>query len=204
MVLSLLLTAVSSPSQTVHELLKEATQLKNAHHEAEALVKYNKVLEIELNNIYALCGASFMNVRIGRRQSGETHQRPYFETANSLADRALTGAATFADANYVKAAAMGSIGLISPTREKIEASKEVKKYSELALQYDKEHARAWNTLGRWNYEVKQLGLTKMILIKALYGGLPKASYEAAVECFQKAIKYKPGYILYYLDLGIQS
>lgn len=196
-----LLLSVCAAGQSVNSLLKEASAYKNAHQESQALAKYNEVLLLEESNLYALCGASFMNVRIGRRQTSEDAQRPYFETANDLANRALGVNPAFADANYVKAAAMGSIGLISPTRQRIEASKEVKSYSELALKYNKEHARAWHTLGRWHFEVKKLGLTKMVLIKALYGGLPKASFEAAVECFQKAIRYKPGYILYYLDLA---
>lgn len=192
--------AIAQPGN-VAELLLEAKNLRDAFKESEALVVYNKVLDKDANNLEALCGASFLTARIGFRTAEPEKSKMYAE-AKSLADRALAVNPNDAEANYVEALAMGRIAEISPTKEKIEASKDVKKYSEKTISLDKTHAGAWHLLGKWHYGVKDLGITKMFMINLIYGGMPKASYESAIECYNKAINLRPDYILYYLDLAI--
>lgn len=190
------------PAQpTVEALLEKANELRDQFKEAKALDVYNQIIETDATNLEALCGAAFLSARLGFRAT-EPEKSTLYNASNDLADKALAVDAGDAEANYVKALAVGRIAEISPTKEKIEASKDVKKYSEQAIKLDKSHAGAWHLLGKWHYGVKDLGITKMLLINLIYGGMPKASYESAIECYNKAINLRPDYILYYLDLAI--
>ncbi len=191
----------SISGQNINQLITQGVALKNAYNEEAALVKFNAALKIDPNNFDAVWNASYCTAILGNRQATSSEQADWFKRADELADQALQLNSTSTDANYVKALAVGRLALISDTRTKIELSRDVKTFSELAIKYDKGNEKAWHTLGRWHYEVKELGATKMVLIKLIYGGLPKASYESAVECFKKAISLKPDYILYYLDLA---
>ncbi len=197
---AILMVGISVIAQNIQQLINEGVALEKAFKEEAALEKFNKALEIDPDNFEAVWHASYCTAIVGNRQPKD-QQPDWFRKADQLADHALQLNPNHTEANYVKALAVGRLALISDTRTKIELSRDVKKYSELAIKYDKSNAKAWHTLGRWHYEVKELGATKMMLIKLIYGGLPKASYKSAVECYKKAINYRPDYILYYLDLA---
>jgi tetratricopeptide (TPR) repeat protein len=190
----------NAQDNNVEELLKKADALKEAFKEPEALAAYQEVLKIDPNAIEALINASFFSSRIGFRHEGDERIR-YYDQGREYAERALAIDSTLADANFVMGVAMARKAQISPTKPKLEASKLIKYYCEKALKYNRKHEGAWHLLGIWNYEVKILGATKTFLINLIYGKMPKASYENAVDCFNKAINYKPEYILYYKDLA---
>ena len=184
----------------VASLLSQGAALEKQLKEPEALEKYKEVLKKDPNNLTALTSASFLSSKIGVRSSGDTKVKLYND-AREYGERAVKIAPNDAEANYVMGVAMGRIAEFSDTKQKIEYSKDVKKYAEAALEADKTHAGAWHLLGKWNHGVKDLGATKLLIIKTIYGGLPKASFETAIECYNKAIKYDSDYILYYLDLA---
>lgn len=199
-ILALLLTTLLTTAQPVSSLLKEGARLTENYEEEKALKVYQQALEAEPDNLTALTEASFLSSKIGNRTEGDERDRLYRQ-AKDFAGQALAIDSNSAMANYAMGVAMGRIALISPTREKIEASKEVKRYAERSLRLDRSNARAWHLLGRWHMGVKDLGATKMLLIKMIYGGMPEASYESATSCYNKAINLRPDYILYYLDLA---
>ncbi len=93
------------------------------------------------------------------------------------------------------------MALNSSTKEKVAASRSIKKYAELALKYDPKNAGAWHVLGRWNYGVATLNLAERTAAKALFGGLPEGSLDRAIACYKKSMRYDPDYLLNYLELG---
>ncbi len=194
------LPAIFIQAQSESELMQKAAQLEKEYKEGEALKVYQKVIEMDPKNVDALARASYLSSREGFRSEGDDKIRLYNQ-AREYAERALAIDSNHVDANYAMGVAMGRIAEISPTREKIEASKDIKKYAERTLRLDRNHAGAWHLLGKWHAGVKDLGATKMFMIKMIYGGMPKASYETAVASFNKAINLRSNYILYYLDLA---
>jgi tetratricopeptide (TPR) repeat protein len=184
----------------VEEMLKKAEAFKDAFKEPEALKAYEEVLKIDPISTEALINASFLSSRAGFRIEGDERKIMY-EQGRKYAERVLAIDSTLPDANFMMGVAMARMAQISPTKQKLEASKLIKVYCEKALKYNRKHEGAWHLLGIWNYEVKELGATKTFLINLIYGKMPKASYENAVDCFNKAINYKPEYILYYKDLA---
>lgn len=195
-----LLFGMISFAQSIDELMEKAETLEKEFKEAEALKVFQQVIDKDPKNILALARASYLSSREGFRKEGDEKIRLY-KQAREYARQALAIDPNNVEANYAMGVAMGRIAEISPTKEKIEASKDVKKYAEKTLKLDRNHAGAWYLLGKWHAGVKDLGATKMLLIKMIYGGMPKASYETAVACFNKAINLRPDYILYYLDLA---
>jgi len=188
-------------SSQVSVLLQEAKKLDKSMHEEAALQKYQAVLKIDPSNYEAMWHTSFLFARVGNRQTDIEIKKQYFNSAKLYAEKALQLNAIDAQANYVMAAAMGRIALISPPKEKVTASRDIKKYAELAIQYNPNHSGAYYILGVWNYQVATLNFAERSAAKYLFGGIPDGSLDNAIKNFVQAIKLDPDYILYYLDLA---
>ena len=61
--------------------------------------------------------------------------------------------------------------------------------------------KAWHVLGKWNYEVSNLNVFERIGAKIVYGGLPPASLENSIACYEKAKQLSPTFTLNYLELA---
>lgn len=188
-------------AQQASSIEQRADSLYDAFEEKKALDLYQKILDSNPNNYQALWRASFLYSRVGNRLEKEKEQREYFNRAIKLADRALEIDSTDAESNFVKAVAMGRKALISGARERVAASRAIKKYADRAIKYDSTHAGAWHVLGRWHHKVDNLSWIERAAANALFGGVPEASSKKAVEALEKAISLNGDYILYYLDLA---
>ncbi len=200
--LLLLLTATVAVSVSASSaLVKKAEASIKAKNETQALDYYKQALKEDPTDVEALAGASLMCSRIGNRSSKKSLRSSYFKAANTYADVALKVAPTSAKSNYVKSVALGRIALVSGAKEKVAASRNIKKYAEKALKYDPKHAGAWHVLGRWNYGVATLNIAEKAAAETLFGGLPDGDLATAISCFKKSMAYDPDYVRNYLDLG---
>jgi tetratricopeptide (TPR) repeat protein len=189
-------------AQSISELMASAERLRNNNNEGLALTKYNKVLEQDPDHYEALHSASLLYSRIGHRMQEKDKKTTYFRKADDLADRAIKANPTDAEGYFVKSVSMGRIALIAGSKERVAASADIKENAETAIRYKKDHAGAWHILGRWNIKVANLSFAERAAANVLFGGLPEgASNENAINCYQNALKYKPGYILYMYDLA---
>jgi len=204
--LSLILLAISVHSVTaqstqVSTLIAEAKSLDASAHEEEALQKFLQVLKLDSNNYEATWNTSFLYARIGNRLQDAEQKKQYFITAKRYATKALALNSKDAESNYVMAVAMGRMALIAPTKEKVAASRDIKKYAEQAIQLNPNHAGAYFVLGKWNYAVANLNWAEEAAANLLFGGIPEGSLDEAIRNYLKAIKLDPDYILYYYDLA---
>lgn len=203
--LSLLLAALlfittAGVSQSMN--MAKADSLFENYDEEKALAAYNNILDEDPDNLSALWHASLLYSRIGNRLNDEDEEKEYFNNAKDLAQRALDVDSTSAEANFVMAVAMGRMALIVGAKERVAASRDIKKFADRALEADAEHAGAWHVLGRWNYEIANLNFAERLAANVLFGGIPEgASTEKAVEHISKAIDLNPKFILYYYDLA---
>ncbi len=95
----------------------------------------------------------------------------------------------------------GKLALFSPTREKIAFSRLLKNETERALALDPDYAWAHHVLGRWYYEVATLGGAAKFFVKLIYGGLPPASLDQAIEHLERAVALDPDNLIHHLELG---
>ncbi|MEM0998262.1 MAG: tetratricopeptide repeat protein [Bacteroidota bacterium] len=189
-------------AQSVEELMASAQRLRNNNNEGLALTKYNKVLEQDPDHYEALHSASFLYSRLGHRLSEKDKKSVYFRKAKDLAARAKKANPTDAEGYFVMSVAMGRIALIAGSKERVAASADIKENAETAIRYKGDHAGAWHILGRWNVKVANLSFAERAAANVLFGGLPEgASNENAINCYQNALKYNPGYVLYMYDLA---
>ena len=84
---------------------------------------------------------------------------------------------------------------------KVNYSREIKAEAEKAIELDPKYDVSYHMLGRWNCEVANMNLILLGLVKIVYGGLPKASNEAAIQNFKKAIELEPTRIINHLQLA---
>lgn len=192
---------VLSIAQT-QSLEERADSLFNRHQEKEALQVYKEIVNTNPSNFTALWRSSLLYSRVGNRLESEDEQREYFTKAKDLAERALQRDSTDAESNFAMAVAMGRMALISGARDRVAASREIKRYADLALKYDPRHAGAWHVLGRWNFKIANLSFVERLAANTLFGGIPgDASNEKAAEYIEKAINLDDKFMLYHYDLA---
>jgi tetratricopeptide (TPR) repeat protein len=197
----LVLAVLFVKAQSVSEMVEEAKQLEKQMKEAEALEKDKDILKIQPTEIDALTQASQLSSRIGNRQKNKDAKIPYFNQAKSYAQQALKVNPNSAEANLSMAIAMGRVALISGAKDKVAASKDVKRYAELAIKFDPSLAQAYHVLGKWNFEVANLNAFERGAAKMLFGGLPDGSLQNAINNYEKARQLDPGFLLNYYELA---
>ncbi|WP_291911228.1 tetratricopeptide repeat protein [Chitinophaga sp. CB10] len=196
-----LLGALISQAQTVDEMVAQAKQLEVQMKEQEAFDKDKEILKIQPTQLDALIQASEMASRIGNRQKDKAAKTNYFNQAKDYAGAALKVNPNSAMANYAMSVAMGRMALISGAKDKVAASKDVKKYADLAIKLDPGFGPAYHVLGKWNYEVATLNVFERSAAKMLFGGIPEGSLSNAIANFEKCRQLAPGFILNYYELA---
>lgn len=200
-IITVFLFSTASAQTMADKALKEARSLGAQFKETEALAKYKQVLAFDMNNYEALWNCSLLSARIGRREADPAKQKELYIIAKNYAEKAIKINANDVQSNYVMAVAMGRIALISDTKEKIAAVRDIKKYAERAVELSPNHAAANHVLAVWHLEVSELNWMERQVADKFFGGLPEASKDKAIQYCKKANEIEPNYILYQFDLG---
>ncbi len=188
--------------QDVTGIIREADGLDSSMHDAQAILKYKEALRIQPSNMYALCKCSELCSRMGGRlKDDKPRQEDYFSAAKTYAGQALEVDSSSSEANFVMALAMGREALRKSGNEKIQAVKDIKKYADLSIKYDRNNYKPWFLLGKWYYEINNLNYFERTAVKIFYGSLPPASIDDAIKCLEKSKSLNPGFIMNYLSLA---
>jgi tetratricopeptide (TPR) repeat protein len=182
-------------------MMSRADSLFKAYEDEQALDAYNKILEAEPRNIEALWHSSLLMSRLGGEFDSEDTKKSYFEKARKRAQRALDINAMHSNSNFAMSVAMGQKALVAGAKERVAASRDIKRFAERAIDADSSNAGAWHVLGRWNYEVANLNFAERFAANLLFGGIPDASLEEGAQSIKRAIDINPKNALYYYDLA---
>ena len=191
---------LSTQAQDVLFIIAQAEQLEAQKKDAEALSKYQEAIRISPTDLKALCKISELNSVLGNRDADKKNKIEYYTAARMYAERALKANPNSAQANFVMALAKAKSTEVSSPKEKIQFVKEIKSFADKALVEDPNHYPSLHLLGKWNVEVASLNGAEKAAVK-LFGGLPPASLETAIDLFEKVRKLKPAFVLNYLDLA---
>ncbi|MCC7429385.1 tetratricopeptide repeat protein [bacterium] len=167
----------------------------------KAIEIYETILKTEPNNYTALWKLSQVQADFGEFATSETEKEKLYAKSVSNAKKSTEVNPKGDEGFTYLAIANGRLGLFKGGEEKIKLSKYVKIYSEKALEINPDNDFALHVLARWNREVANLSWVKKMAVKVIYGGLPEASNEKAIELFQKAIKINPNYNNHHIELG---
>jgi len=189
-------------SQDVTAMIKEADKLEAKPDELGAFLKFKDVVKIAPANVYALSKCSELCARVGKRQADKKTREDFYIAAKSFAEVAIKADPNSSDANCAMAMALGHISMNKSNKEKISSARDLKKYVDLAIKENPNNYKAWHILGRWHYEISDLSMFERAAVKMLYGGIPQASLQSAITCFEKA-KSLTGttFILNYFELA---
>ena len=192
---------LSASAQDVTAIIKEADRLEAIPNERGAFNKFKEALKIHPDNLYALIKCSELCSRVGKREATKEARASYYEAAKIYAMTALKVNSKSSDANAVMAIALGRTALEKSGKEKIAAVKDIKKYGDLAVQYDPTNFKAWHILGKWFYEVSNLNMFERAAAKVFFGGLPSATLKESIAAYEKAKALNGRFLLNYLELA---
>ena len=185
-----------------NSLLAQARAINETNYE-ESLKLYDQVLQNDPSNYEAIWNVSFLESKIGNRETNKKVKEVHFKKALSLAEKALEMNPNSVYSYYVYGVALGRMGDISGAKERVQNATKIKEKVEYGLKIDSTHAASWHLLGRLHYRLDNLNMAEKAAAAILFGGLPKGvSTEEAVNAYSAAGRHRPNYILYKLDLAV--
>ena len=188
-------------AQTFESLYQEGLYNEKIPNESIALSKYIAAQKLQPLNLLALYKCSELCSRVGARQSNFKLRDKYFETSLAFAKIAVKNYPNSDEANVSMGIALGKIALTKSGKEKIGAVKDIKIYAERALALNPNNFKAWHIIGKWNYEISNLNFFERSAIVIFYGGLPDASFDAAIAAYEKARSLSYFFCLNHLELA---
>jgi tetratricopeptide (TPR) repeat protein len=195
------LLLVASTLAQVPELITAGDALDQQNRSSEALSLYIKADAIKPNDSEILRRISKQYAQLMLDATTSSERAELGRKALDAAKRAVAADPNNAQAHLSLAIVYGRIALNEPPRRKIEMSRLIKLEAETAARLDPKNDYAWHVLGRWNYEIANFNPLLKGLAQAIYGKIPNASNEKAVECFQSAIVLQPRRVIHHLELG---
>ena len=115
--------------------------------------------------------------------------------------KALETDADNADAHLSVAISTGKLTEFMGNKEKIEASRGIRREADIALRLDPRSDYAHHMIGRWNQELAGMNRATRAIAKVIYGGLPSASYQDALDHFAKARGLRPDRLIHQIEYG---
>lgn len=197
----LLVVGIALAQESPADFIAKGDKARDAFDNQEALKWYRQAYAADTNNCQALWKVSRTLIDIGEMAEEDVQRKNYYE-GEAFARKAVQRCPNDAQAHLALAIAVGRVALMEGGKKKVSLSKEVKYEAEKTLELDPNNDIAMHVLARWNREVANLSGILKAFAKILYGGLPPASNEKAIELFKKAIEIKPNHINHHLELGI--
>lgn len=188
-------------AQQVDMLVKEAHTLELHMNEQGALEKFKDALVLKQNDVYLLSKCSELFSRIGARFIDASLRDSYYSTAKVYAEKALKIDPKSDMANVAMAIVLGKSSLTKSGKEKIKSAKMIKTCAETALRTNPSNFVAWHILGRWHYEVSNVGAFERMAAKVFFGSIPEGSFADAIRYLEKARTLNPKFLLNYLELA---
>lgn len=181
-------SAQTADSMALEEVLAEVDALRNQGEFQPALTKLQTLRKQQGDRVELLWRASVTHVDVGKTNDGKEKEQSHYREALTLAETALTVDSTHAHAHLAKAIAEGRLALDAGTKERVQRSRAVEKHANRAIELNPQLASAYHVRARWNREVSDLNFFERTVVKTVYGGLPKSSFEQAVRDFKRAIE----------------
>jgi tetratricopeptide (TPR) repeat protein len=198
---TVLFAALAFGQETDTSFIAKGDQFYDQFKNEEALQQYQMAYEADTLNCEALWKLTRAHVDVGE-VSDEEEQRTHYYTAETFGRKAVAACPDNSDTHLQLAIAIGRVALMEGGKKKVSLSGEVKSEAEKAIELNPNDDIAHHVLARWHREVANLSGILKAFAKILYGGLPPASNEEAIEHFKKAIEIAPDHINHHLELGI--
>lgn len=195
-----LFTAVTASAQSASEWEKKGDSHEAAGKPREALAAYQQAEKKSPDDAGLL-------VKIAKQYGdlmpslGKAAAKDAAESSLAYSRRAVKAAPKSSDPHLAVALSLGKLTPYLGSREKIEASREIKSEADIALKLNPRSDYAHHMLGRWHQEMAGIGGATRLLAKVVYGGVPKGSYQEALDHFAKARAINGKRLIHQLEYG---
>ena len=197
----LLLLARVAFTQDFNSLIQDGAKLEKEQKEIQALKKYTEAQKLKPTDLHVLYKCSELYSRIGVRETNNASRDQYYKSSLAYAQMAYKYYPLSDDANVAMSMALGRLALTRSGKEKVSTVKEIKTYADNAIRINPKNFKAWHIIGKWNYEVSNLGFFEKTAIKLIYGGLPNSSFSESVKAYEKVKELNPYFGSNYLELA---
>ncbi len=192
---------LNSFAQSYDSACLKAAQYESQFNEKLALYYYKQASVIDPKNLDVLYKCADLCQRIGSREKDEKRKLQLIDEAFSFAKSAYKYFPHSDKSCVIMSIVLGNLALYKSGSERMNAVKEVKKYTDKALGINAQNYLAWHVLGRWYFELSNLNFIQKSAIKLFLGGMPDVSFSKAIYAYEKSNSLKPNFCLNYLQLA---
>ena len=180
-------------------LLQRADHLDDTDRFLEAITILKEAEKTDPRNVEILYRISRVESDLVDDLPDDAKKKGYAYALESMAyaKRAIEADPQNSEAHLAAAIAYGVMTDFVDDRTKIEYSKLIKSEAEKAIGLDPKNDYAYLVIARWNFEMTQLNPILKGIAELLYGQMPPASQEKALEDFQKAIELAPDRMIHH-------
>lgn len=167
-----------------------------------ALKIFGEAEVLESNNAVNLCVLARSYCDLMYLTNSTPAEKDLLDRALACAVQAVKAAPNNSTAHACVAVCCAKACAFAGIKNKLAYSRRFKREAEESIKLDPRQDIAYYLLGRWNYEIANVGLLSRAFVKVVYGGLPPASNEDAINNFQKAIALVPNRIIHHAGLAM--
>ncbi len=197
----LIMTSKIMQAQSFDSVMNAAKEAEIGMKEKIAFQHYVSAQKLKPGDPEALYKCSELASRIGNREVSEESRNRYYQSALAYARQMVKIYPQNDQSHLALSISLGRIALTKSGKEKVVTVKEIKQAAETAVKINPANYKAWHVLGKWYYEVSNLNLVERAAIKLFFGGMPDASFNKAIQCYEKAKSIQPNFNLNHLELA---
>jgi tetratricopeptide (TPR) repeat protein len=197
----LLATSASLFSASYEDLVRRGDLLDEQNRNKEAMELYLQAAELREPDAELLRRkAKQLAQQVSDTPSKGERRRLALEAVD-LAERAVALEPENANARLALAICYGRLAQYESPRAKMELSRRIEEEARIASRLNPRLDYAWHVLGRWHFEVVSLNTALRSVAQLVYGRLPEASLEKAVEYLERAKSVGPPRVVHHIELG---
>lgn len=188
-------------SQSVGELISLGDVYDQKFEPTEALKSYLPAEKQEPKNVSLILRIARQYRHLMADTDGQDEKMKLAGVGLDYAERAVELAPNEPESHLSVAISYVKMVPCLCKKEQMEASRQIKCSVDKALALNPDLDLAWHILGCWHQRLANVGMVKRTVALLVYGGLPAATNEDAVKCFEKAIRLNPDRLIHYIELG---
>ena len=201
--LLLLLTTAQAADETpaFTDLMKKGDSFDAQLKTREALALYLEAEKLQPADARLLADISKQYAESMDDTDSKSQKLAFGDKGIAYAKRAIAADPDYALGHLSLAVCYGRNAMLLDSKTKLAYSKLVKEHAEKALALDPKNDLAYHVLGVWNYQFANLNPILRTFAKWIYGDIPAASNEEALEYFRKAIALNPRRAGNWIEMG---
>ncbi len=185
--------------------MEQGRAMRDKYEDIKAAAVFEKVLNLDPNNMEALYNAGYLYSRLGwmAEDIDQIKAKAHYTKSKYYADRTYKLYPTSFEANLLMAGAIARLAQYGTTKERVTTAWDIKKYADIAAKLRPEDPILKHMLAWWNYELSKPTWFERSMADMLFGGIPKgADINKAINLMKELITYRPDYIVYRYDIAL--